>query len=90
MTRDLITDNSKDKALESLKKALEETLHEKGPHSYSSKHEILGIITEEYIELVDAVRENDTSHKHTREELLDIAVACVFGIACIDQWALDW
>lgn len=63
-------------------------LKEKGWGSFTSVHEILGIVTEETSkELVDAVHAN--SLQDVKRELLDIAVACVFGVACIEQGVIE-
>jgi NTP pyrophosphatase (non-canonical NTP hydrolase) len=61
---------------------------EKGDGTFASQHEILGIVTEEYYEYIKAVQENDFIE--AKKELIDIAVACVFGIACIDAATVDW
>jgi len=42
----------------------------------------LGIITEEYYEFVEAVYSNDFNE--IREEMIDIAVGCLFGVASMD------
>jgi hypothetical protein len=68
--------------------ALEERLTEKGFHSFISSHEISGVIKEEYEEIGDAVHLNN--NKHLRKELIDLAVACIWGIVSIDADALDW
>lgn len=65
-------------------------LKQKGWGTFASSHEALGIITEEMHELTDAVQHNATGNAHVREELLDIAVAAVFAVACIDAGTLDW
>ena len=61
---------------------------EKGFGSWLSRHEILGMLTEEYNETVNAV------HKGTIEdvykELEDVAVGCIFAMACIKSGTLDW
>ena len=44
----------------------------------ASSHEALGIITEEYYELIEAIKNNNDVA--TRSELIDIAVAAIFGI----------
>lgn len=75
-------------ALSGLQKALQVRLQEKGPRAFASTHEVLGIITEEFHELVDAVRSND--RPSVAGELMDIAVACIFGLACIKSDAMDW
>ena len=63
-------------------------LLQKGNGSLASSHEILGILTEEFHELVDAVKSNDPIN--VRRELIDIAVGCLLGIGCIDAGTLDW
>lgn len=63
-------------------------LSQKGYGTFASRHEILGVITEEYIELNEAV--TSKSLAEIRKELADIAVACNFGISCIDANKVDW
>jgi hypothetical protein len=63
-------------------------LVQKGHGTLASSHEILGVVSEEYHELVEAVKKND--REALKEELLDIAVACHFAVACIDSGTLDW
>lgn len=46
------------------------------------RHKTLGVITEEYHELISACRE-DTDDYWVESELIDIAVACVYGIASL-------
>ncbi len=58
-----------------------------GVYSYIGPHEALGIITEEYQELIAAVHNND--RKNTKAELIDIAVACIFGLASMNQQDID-
>lgn len=72
----------------SLFKRLDETLQKKGFGTFASSHEVLGVITEEYHELVGAQKANDL--QAIRHELYDIAVGCLFAIACIEQGELDW
>ena len=61
---------------------------EKGDGAWLSTHEILGVIEEERHELVEAIISNDLVH--TKEELLDIATACIFGAACIHERKVHW
>lgn len=70
-----ITQEEIDFGLDVLKLALSKRLEEKGLGIFVSPHEILGVITEEYKELIDAVHKND----NVKGELLDIAVAAIFG-----------
>lgn len=75
---------------EVIKEAIDQTaaklkmrLEEKGYGAFVSIHEILGIVTEEFHELVEAVRWNNQIE--VKEELLDIAVGAIFGVACINN-----
>jgi NTP pyrophosphatase (non-canonical NTP hydrolase) len=79
-----------DGSLEAARAKLEYRLRKKGYGAYASKHEILGILTEEYKELIDAVQSQPVvgGKNSVREELLDIAVGCLFGIASIDCGAI--
>jgi hypothetical protein len=78
-------------ALECVKIKLDTRLKEKGRGTFASKHELLGIIEEEFLEVKNAVHEKGPhSTLCLRKELLDIAVGCVFGVACIDEGTMDW
>lgn len=63
-------------------------LKQKGRGAFLSRHEILGSIEEEHIELVLAVKGEPLAC--VRDELLDIAVGALFGVACIDAGVLHW
>ena len=56
-----------------------ERLNKKGWGIYISKHEALGIIAEEYQELIESIRDDNTDNFY--EECLDIAVAAILAIA---------
>ena len=60
----------------------------KGDHSLLSTHEIFGVVQEEVLELAQAVQANDL--QSIRNELLDIAVSAILGIASIDNESLHW
>ena len=68
---------------------LEKRIKEKGPGSYAGRHEIAGVLLEEFDEL-RAVLQNDSRHgtKHFIAELSDIAVVCLFGIASLTELEL--
>lgn len=83
-----ISHEAQARAVQRLESALERRLKQKGRGTFASTHEILGIVTEEYDEFVDAVRAND--RKMTMKELEDIAVACVFAFACDEEGGLEW
>lgn len=69
--------------VESLKRRTEKH----GVFSYIGPHEALGIITEEYQELIAAVHGNN--RVQTKAELIDIAVACIFALASLNQQDID-
>jgi hypothetical protein len=67
--------------------AFNRQLSKKGSQKLVSTHEILGIVAEEYHELIGAVTNNSTPD--VKEELIDIAVACLLGVASIKE-GVDW
>ena len=77
-----------DSAFKTVRDALEQRLEEKGCHSFTSSHEISGVLKEGSDEMWDAVHLN--SNQLLRKELIDIAVAAIWGIVSIDADALDW
>lgn len=77
--------------LSSLRHKLMYRVQQYGDHGYASVHEILGLITEEYKELIDAVQEDKSEDKHKiYGELIDIAVGCVWACMSIGQKTIDW
>lgn len=49
-------------------------------HRYHSGEEMVGVLTEEYLEVLDAIRESKGKiSSHVLSELIDIAVVCVRG-----------
>jgi hypothetical protein len=66
-------------ALDRITKKLNQRLQIKGQYGYMSRHETLGIITEEFWELVQAVQGNKSDEYES--ELIDVAVGCLFGLA---------
>lgn len=77
-----------DRAMTLIRQACKRRLEQKGRGTLASRHEILGMVTEEYIELNDAVREG--TQDDVVRELEDIATACYFGIASIKGGKVDW
>jgi len=88
VTRKQVSDVDIDDALKDLAGHLSFRLNQKGKGSLASSHEILGLATEEHFELIEAVKSDNP--RRVKEELLDLAVACVFGYACIDGSYTDW
>lgn len=67
---------------------INKVLKEKGSGAWLSRHELLGVLTEEYYETIDAVHQG--TERELMNELADVAVTCIFGIACIKKKTLDW
>src|ERR1035437_25210 len=63
-------------------------LEHKGNGIFVSSHEILGCLMEEVREFEDAVRSNDLNK--LKEELTDILVVALHGLASIESGKLDW
>ena len=80
MDRPKANDQDLNQAMMCVKSELIRRLNEKGYGIWLWDHETLGIITEEYHELIEAIHKRDG----VRNELLDLAVACIFGIVSID------
>jgi len=62
--------------------AVKKRLEEKGYGTFSGKHEVFGILSEEFDELRGELRE-DMCIDGTIAELEDIAVAAIFGMASL-------
>ena len=77
-----------DQALDAVRDQLRRRLEQKGYGTWSSSHEILGQVAEEYTELTLAVQAGDG--RHVAHELTDIAVAGIFGVACLMNGSTDW
>jgi len=86
MKREQVSEGEIIEAFKALEAKLDLRLIQKSSQTFVSRHEILGMITEEYTELIEAVHGGDRIR--IREELLDVAVGAVFSIACLKH--LDW
>lgn len=71
-----------------VKRCLFKRLEEKDYGTWTSRHEILGFLTEEYYETVEAI--HSKSLDEMESELVDVAVGCIFAIACKRSGGLDW
>ena len=78
-----VSDEILNKTLEELVRNAGKRIETKGKHAFISNHEGLGIIAEEYHELIEAVRSNDPVE--VASEAMDIAVGCVFLVASLLQ-----
>ena len=88
MPRVEITAAERQRAVASFFEKLEWRIKQKGPRSFASSHEVLGIITEEYGELIEAVKANDP--EAVVRELHDIGVAAIFAVASAEAGGFDW
>lgn len=88
MTRPVITDADLERVIQVVVRKLEFRMKEKGRGAFVSSHEIMGIVSEEYDEMKEAVQEND--HNKLFDELADIAVASLKGMASMQVAKLDW
>ncbi len=79
MDRTPVSDEALLKAIEIVTHHVGLRIEKHGRGAFASNHEALGVTTEEYFELVDAVKNNDD--QNVAEELIDIAVCGIFGLA---------
>lgn len=87
--RHQLTMNDLQLAMASVAKKTDYRAAQKGMGVMASSHEILGIIEDEVQEYRDEVHAKSTAELKI-EELKDIAVACIFGIASIQSGGVDW
>jgi len=78
INRPEITEEEINFICEKFRKSLEKRLKQHGRGSYTTSHELLGYMAEEYNELVLAVQKKDGIY----EECLDVAVVGIFGAIC--------
>jgi len=76
------------KAIAQLKEHLIKILDRKGTKTFASRHEVMGLLLEEFNELERANhKDDDVEFKY---ELLDLAATAIFAIACVEQETMDW
>lgn len=75
-------------ACEEVRLATNGRLDKKGRGAFHARHEALGVITEEYIEVVEAVHAKD--RLALRGEFIDLAVASAFAVASLDAQREGW
>ena len=79
-----VSDDEIDNAISELRTHIRQRIEKHGNGALVGRHETMGIVTEEYHELVDALR-HDSSPEAFIGELFDVAIACVFGIVSTDN-----
>lgn len=77
-----------DRAMQSARAALVSAFEKNGWGIFASRHEMLGVICEEYSELLEAVRTGTLAA--VKDELHDVAVACLAGIASLRTGKVAW
>ncbi|WP_139904488.1 MazG nucleotide pyrophosphohydrolase domain-containing protein [Clostridium thermarum] len=87
MPREELTEEQVMNAVDKVAEKLRYRLNQKGYGSFASRHEILGVMTEEFKEFVDAV--HSKNYDEMREEIMDLAVGCIFGLACFDEKTIE-
>jgi hypothetical protein len=88
MNRKVISAKAIEDAIGSMKQGMILSLNKNGDESFASMHEVIGALEEEMSELKEAVRVHENL-EFIREELIDIAIAAVFTVACIDEKGID-
>lgn len=88
-TRQQLSAEDLTKAICEVEEKLMFRANQKGFGTMASTHEILGIIDDEVQEYRDEVHAKSENEKKI-EELKDIAVAAIFGIASIKSGGVDW
>ncbi len=69
-------------AIERVKYKMRKRIEEKGAGLFVDPHQIYGIVAEEFKETMDALHKNNLDGM--KDELVDIAVAAIWGIASIE------
>lgn len=89
VSRPLLNRDSFTFVLEAQKRHIEQLIMRKGYGVYSSRHEILGIIEDEVVELRDAIHDKLDDEAVIRE-LQDIASGAMWAIASMRSGAMSW
>lgn len=77
-----------DRVYDAMVQNLLKGINKHGAGTWKSSHEILGLMTEEYHELIQAVHTGD--RENLIEELKDIGTVVLFGLASLYSEHLDW
>jgi len=79
MSRIYVDDSHIVEVMAEVTQHMQKCLTKHGQNSFISKHEIMGILLEEFDELRESLRKNDDNFEY---ELKDIAQVCIFALAC--------
>ena len=75
MQRIQLTEKQIEDAVKRVTEKLKMRLEQKGYGTFASRHEILGVITEEYREFAEAVHSKNI--ENMKEEIIDLAVGSI-------------
>lgn len=76
-------------AVKAARTAVQDAINKHGRGSFASVHELESVVRAEADEVTKAVHRHE-GHERVRAELLDVAAAAIFAVACIDANTLDW
>lgn len=82
-----VTNQTIDYVMNKIRTKLEYAIHCHGNKSDVNYHESLGKITEEYHEVIEAIRRENGSE--IEDELYDLIIACIWGNASRKQYELN-
>lgn len=88
MSRPLVLVKNFENILEFAKEEWKKELLNKGTGIFVSSHEILGCLVEETREFEEAIQKNDLNK--LKDELADILVVALHGLASIATGKMDW
>ena len=88
MSRPLVFQKNFEDILKFAEEEWRKEIVNKGSGIFVSSHEILGCLVEETREFEDAIQKNDL--KKLRDELADILIIALHGLASIDSGKMDW
>lgn len=78
-----IENSAVEEGIKNLRDGIYARLKKHGPGVFVSNHETFGVLAEEYHETVVALQSNND--EKFRSELMDVAVAAIFGVMCLDS-----
>lgn len=81
MERQNVTDLQLNIGLNAVAKAMLERINKHGAGAFITTHEALGVITEENVELIHAIKSKDEDE--ILKELMDVAVPAIFAYICL-------
>ena len=81
MTRTIVSNSTKNAAINEVLEKLAARLKKHGNVHYIYSHQTYGILSEEFDEYLDEVRRNNYTRQQS--ELINIAVAAIWGLASL-------